>query len=154
MLYLPQIATRIFSTPIPQERPRSRLLNFRLGSWVNNLFARGLRIVVFDPSENDKARFLHLVEDANVLPTAPYVGNLEVTLHFAFKGPPKRVDLDNLVKFVFDALNGHAWADDSQVVRLLATKEFHAAVDHIDISVVTTTHQAHLYNFIDLTVEN
>jgi Holliday junction resolvase RusA-like endonuclease len=126
------------------------VLDFHLGKWVTNLFHRGLRIVVFDPSEGEKAAFLKLVKNANVLPREPYLGDLEVILNFAFEGPPKRVDLDNLVKFVFDALNGHAWADDSQVVRLVATKEFHAGVDHIDLSVFTTTHQAHLYTFMDL----
>jgi len=33
-------------------------------------------------------------------------------------------DLDNLVKLVKDALNGIAWHDDSQVVRIVATKRY------------------------------
>lgn len=36
--------------------------------------------------------------------------------------PTKRPDLDNIVKLVKDALNGIAWADDSQVVKLFAKK--------------------------------
>jgi len=31
-----------------------------------------------------------------------------------------RADLDNLMKVIFDGLNGVAWVDDSQVVRILA----------------------------------
>jgi len=34
----------------------------------------------------------------------------------------KKPDLDNLVKFVKDCLNGLAWEDDSQVVYLMAEK--------------------------------
>jgi Holliday junction resolvase RusA-like endonuclease len=34
----------------------------------------------------------------------------------------KKPDLDNLVKFVKDCLNGIAWHDDSQVVSLMAKK--------------------------------
>lgn len=34
----------------------------------------------------------------------------------------KKPDLDNLVKFIKDCLNGEAWKDDSQVVSLFAQK--------------------------------
>ncbi len=34
----------------------------------------------------------------------------------------KKPDLDNLVKFVLDCLNGVAWKDDSQIYNLTATK--------------------------------
>ena len=36
----------------------------------------------------------------------------------------KKPDLDNLVKFVKDCLNGIAWRDDSQVVKLSAVKKY------------------------------
>lgn len=36
----------------------------------------------------------------------------------------KRPDLDNLQKAVLDALNGIAWEDDSQIVRITAKKEY------------------------------
>ena len=36
----------------------------------------------------------------------------------------KKPDLDNMVKFVKDCLNGLAWRDDSQVVKLTATKRY------------------------------
>lgn len=35
-----------------------------------------------------------------------------------------RPDLDNYIKSIMDALNGVAWTDDAQVVRLLATKHY------------------------------
>lgn len=36
----------------------------------------------------------------------------------------KRPDVDNMTKAVLDALNGLAWTDDSQIVRLTVTKEY------------------------------
>ena len=38
--------------------------------------------------------------------------------------PTKRVDVDNLAKAVMDALNGVAWGDDSQVVKITIFKEY------------------------------
>lgn len=37
---------------------------------------------------------------------------------------PGRPDLDNLVKLVLDALTGVCWADDAQVVRIMAFKVY------------------------------
>jgi Holliday junction resolvase RusA-like endonuclease len=49
--------------------------------------------------------------------------------HFAieatfFNGDRRRRDLDNQLKLVLDALNDWAWADDSQVVEIVARKFF------------------------------
>lgn len=38
--------------------------------------------------------------------------------------PTKKPDLDNVIKAVLDALNGVAYKDDSQVVRIEACKEY------------------------------
>lgn len=38
--------------------------------------------------------------------------------------PAKKPDLDNIAKLVWDALNGIVYADDSQVVSLIATKTY------------------------------
>lgn len=42
--------------------------------------------------------------------------------------PGVRPDVDKLARAVLDALTGVVWADDSQVVRLLATKEYRQAL--------------------------
>ena len=57
-------------------------------------------------------------------------GPLSIELRFNFKKPktvqrqyPSVVpDLDNLVKAIWDSLNGVAWADDAQIVELSASK--------------------------------
>lgn len=38
--------------------------------------------------------------------------------------PTKKPDLDNIAKSILDALNGYAFADDSQVVGLYVTKKY------------------------------
>lgn len=39
--------------------------------------------------------------------------------------PTKKPDIDNIVKVVLDALNGLAYKDDTQVVRVLAQKSYY-----------------------------
>ncbi len=63
----------------------------------------------------------------------PLVGPVEVQLRFCLLRPKsapkrptpavKRPDLDKLVRAVFDALTHVCFADDSQVIELIATKE-------------------------------
>lgn len=58
-------------------------------------------------------------------------GPLGVTIFAWFKKPrknkypfPPRPDLDNIVKIVFDSLNGLAWEDDRQVIGVVAGKKY------------------------------
>jgi len=112
--------------PKPLQRPR---------------FSRGR---VFDPSCADKrAWFAHV---AHTMPGEQLAGPLRVDLVFRMKRPKthfsakrhpngrqklkpnaptqvmKRVDCDNQIKFVLDALNEHLYADDSQVQDIRAQK--------------------------------
>ena len=100
----------------------------------------------FDPSAADKRKLL-----ARALPHAPEVpfgGAIAVTVEFAITRPkshyrtgrnkhllkkgaatfPRCPDVDNLLKFVLDALNASPfYADDCQVVRASARKVYTAA---------------------------
>jgi len=116
-----QIIT-IQGQPVPQKRHRS----VRLGG--------GLRI--YDPSAAEKKRFAALAIAGGL---TTWHGPLHVQLEFGMvrpkthfrngirredapSSPTGRPDLDNLIKFVLDALNGLAWPDDSAVVSISATK--------------------------------
>jgi Holliday junction resolvase RusA-like endonuclease len=46
----------------------------------------------------------------------------------------KKPDIDNLVKFVFDCLNGIVWVDDAQIITLFARKIY--GVDPVTIIMV------------------
>jgi len=49
-----------------------------------------------------------------------------------------RVDCDNIVKAVQDALNGVAYVDDKQIVRVYCSKQYGGSSElHIDISPMT-----------------
>lgn len=41
-----------------------------------------------------------------------------------FIAPNKKPDIDNILKAVFDALNGYAFADDVQIVKVVAEKYY------------------------------
>jgi Holliday junction resolvase RusA-like endonuclease len=57
---------------------------------------------------------------------------VQIDLHFCFKAPKRgggtykttRPDIDKLIRGVLDALTGIVYADDAQVVRVIASKEF------------------------------
>src|SRR5690606_2715083 len=49
--------------------------------------------------------------------------------------PQRRGDLDNTLKVVFDALNGVAWGDDSQVIEVHARRYDDRANPRIELSV-------------------
>ena len=99
---------------------------------------------MYDPGTADgwKAAVSHAV--ASVL-AAPFVGPVDLDLAFELARPRShygtgrntsrlrlsaplchtgRPDLDNLAKSTMDALLGIAWRDDSQVIRLSASKEW------------------------------
>ena len=49
-------------------------------------------------------------------------GEVQVNIHYVMANR-RRVDIDNLIKLTLDGLNGFAYKDDAQVVRIQATKE-------------------------------
>ena len=96
------------------------------------------RFVTYDPSKKDKVEFLKSV--MTQLPKAPLTSPLLLRIDFYFKRPKshftskgeltrfapirhtKKPDIDNLIKFILDALNGQLYVDDSQVISLSARK--------------------------------
>lgn len=118
--------------PTPQKRPRVT------------------RFVTYDPSKKDKVAFIKSV--LNQLPKEPISYPLRISIQFKFKHPKSHLktngelrksapnlhvskpDIDNLVKFVLDALNGRLYKDDSQIVSLKAVKQY-SETSCIEISV-------------------
>jgi Holliday junction resolvase RusA-like endonuclease len=108
---------------------------------------RNGRIFNYDPSKADKANFLKKVQ--NLAPEDPLYGAVSVSLEVYLVRPkshfgtgrnskilkdnaPKypiisskeNADIDNYIKFVFDALNGVFYKDDGQIVHLESIKEY------------------------------
>lgn len=61
----------------------------------------------------------------------PQPGPIEITIQLMFKRPklakhsyPSIGDIDNFTKLIYDALNGVAYADDSQIVKAITTKSY------------------------------
>ena len=114
---------------------------------------RVARGIVYNPSGPFQKSFHDAC--ATYFPSKPFDGALEAHLSFHFSRPkshfrsvrkdnvlsqgevkasaPKchtsRKDLDNLVKFVLDALNKKVYLDDGQITVIVATKAFTAATE-------------------------
>jgi Holliday junction resolvase RusA-like endonuclease len=114
--------------PIAKKRPR---------------FARrGKFVTTYNDQETEEGRFLWHVHEQLPVVWKPFDGAVVLTAVFFMPIPKstskikraqmlqniiphtKKPDLDNLVKFIKDCLNGVAWLDDSQVERLVAFKKY------------------------------
>lgn len=103
----------------------------------------GSRAIQYDPSSNDKRDFLAKAHENR--PEKPIDEPVHLHIRACFGRPGKhfgrrkgipylketsptfmsiRPDIDNIVKFVMDALNGIFWRDDCLIASLTATKEY------------------------------
>lgn len=117
--------------PIAQMRPR--------------FVRRGAHVKAYNPQETEAGKFLLLARP--YLPSEPLTGPLVVTIGAFFQRPKSHYrtgknaallkdtapgpeqcevakDVDNIAKFVLDALNGVAWVDDRQICALHVSKEW------------------------------
>lgn len=107
--------------PIAQKRPR---------------LSRGC---VYNPNAKEKATLQHFLsfELANLGILSPLEGPLSVELKVDSIKPKKmresalnqvydmsRPDIDNFIKFYLDVMNGIAYKDDAQVVKILGEKKY------------------------------
>ena len=119
----------ILGDPKPQKRHR----HVKMGNFTRT----------YDPSSADKKNFLSIVQ--NNAPHEPFSCPLAVSLRFYFSRPKghyksgknshllkdnvpihhiSRPDVDNLTKFVMDAMNKVYWRDDSIIAECTITKRY------------------------------
>lgn len=120
------IQITIQGKPIAKKRPRF----YRAGEFIGK----------YNPQETEEGHWMW--EAKQQLKEGPYIGPIKLEICFVMpitKAWPKyqrrdlehgqqtfwhekKPDLDNLIKFVKDCLNGLAWKDDSQVAFITAKK--------------------------------
>tara|TARA_Y100001938_G_scaffold73085_1_gene101284 strand:+ start:384 stop:788 length:405 start_codon:yes stop_codon:yes gene_type:complete len=110
----------------------------------------------YDPSSKEKKKFIDMVKDR--IPKKPTKDNIDMTFTFCYKRPqthyrsknkqkilkddipyykPSVPDIDNLCKFYMDAMQGHFFKSDSQVVSIKAIKVY-GTEDFIHIKISNT----------------
>ena len=117
--------------------------------------SRGKFTSVYDPSKADKRDFM--LKAMEFAPAEPFDTETSVELVFGFQRPRyhwgtgknarklkpsapkshlKKPDVDNLQKFVFDALNGVFWSDDSIINNVKATKLWSAGSGFVSVNIL------------------
>jgi len=105
-----------------------------------------------DPSKNDKADFVAAIQ--RNAPPAPIDSPIAITVKFYFGRPKshyrtgkyagelkpnaptwhiKRPDIDNLLKFIADSLNGVFWRDDTLVCQVLEMSKQYSKIPRTEI---------------------
>lgn len=115
--------------PMPSPRPRFRVIKGKFAS-------------AYMPAKY-KDRVNELVKQLQQIKCEPRDGPLAVDLVFWCKKPKTsklahpKPDIDNYAKTVMDAITnaGNLWHDDTQVVRLVAEKQWAPEEGHIGTSV-------------------
>lgn len=124
--------------PLAQPRQRHRIV--MLGEGSENPKRRGpksrrqMYVQSYNPANSGPAKWKRKVraeaaEAFRKQNLGPFTGPVMVRMicRFALKSKPchyreKKPDIDNLQKLVFDAMNGIAYRDDSQISRVVADK--------------------------------
>lgn len=113
------ITFTVDGVPIAQKRHRAKII-YRA---VFGRFRKKIPVpLMYDPSADDKENFLK--KALQYAPDKPLKG--PISLHVTFNMPPAKdlsslylhatkPDIDNLAKFVMDALAGKFWVDDCQI---------------------------------------
>jgi Holliday junction resolvase RusA-like endonuclease len=125
-----QFSLRIPIEPVAWQRPKTKLVN----GWVKHYSPAKTKTYeqrIGEYWEQDTQGFKFEREQAvcvNVvfglpIPKSTSKRKKEDMLNGIIKHI-KKPDTDNLLKAVLDGLNGIAWADDSQVIRVCASKEY------------------------------
>ena len=117
-------------------------------------FVRGGRVAHYTPDKTERyeARVATFAQQA-MAGARPLVGGVALSVVARFSIPAswskkrrqaamdglehvtKRPDLDNVLKAIKDGMNGIAWLDDSQVVRLVDCRKVYAEQPGVDVIV-------------------
>lgn len=136
-----KISFTVYGEPIAQKRHRSTSINGKLRQ--------------YDPSSDKKGDFLLMCLKKK--PKQPIKDSpIRIVIKFVFKRPKShygtgknilklkeiapdkhinKPDIDNLLKFVMDALNGIYWHDDSQIFSVDASK-FYGDVPLTEVAII------------------
>jgi Holliday junction resolvase RusA-like endonuclease len=113
--------------PVAKGRARSFIRNGHVAHYTPDKTARYENLVKMAASEAMAGRLpseapLNMEIVAFMGIAASWSKKRQQAARDGLERPTKKPDLDNIVKAVKDGLNGVAWKDDSQVVRLTAGK--------------------------------
>ena len=122
------IAFTIWGEPVAQGRPRAAVI--------------GGHARMYDPAKSRNYKSLVQAEALRVRPATPLTGPVTLVIEI-YKQVPKsfskakrsqaelgllrpttKPDISNILKGIEDALTGIIWLDDSQIVRLVASKAY------------------------------
>lgn len=124
------IELRIPITPVAKGRPRVSIIGGHAHAYTPKKTAKYESEIASSYSEathyfrfdRDQALNVSLVFGMPIPKSAPK--SRQNAMAEGILKPIKKPDADNLAKSVLDALNGVAWVDDSQIVRLKAEKKY------------------------------
>lgn len=121
---------RVPIAPVAKARPRFRMFGSHVSTFTPQKTAEYeakiaehyLKYTKNHKFERDTALYVNLIFGMPIPKSTPK--SRQQAMSDGVIKPTKKPDIDNLCKAVLDALNGVAWDDDSQIVKLSAAKEY------------------------------
>lgn len=114
--------------PQPKQRPRWRLVKGHVTTYTPTETTEYQTYVSTEYMKQHGEMFTDAAVDLNVIFYMSIGRSLpereKRAIRLGLKRPLKRPDLDNLIKIIMDGLNGVAYDDDKQVVKIIAEKKY------------------------------
>ena len=119
----------------PEKRPHPPLKNSMKKSYIRQFFLEIRPVTNGNNNRSSYRKKIKAIIKDNFNIKNNDTSKFSIRMIFFFKREVGRIDLDNLIKPILDALTGIIYRDDTQVFQLRAEKRYNELIEGVSISI-------------------